>query len=206
MKASLVGQEEPKNEGDANDAKHYPTTPGKQALTDIAKDLEPTAKLAPAAPASPLPPMLSDRAAMERERLERQAARQAHAIKSAGSYTVKKMPAIPAARPSGSSGITTFADLEDKPSESSSSTSRPFPKTAHPLQSPGPFPRDAAGEYYLDGEMRHTALKLGHEATEPTFSPEDVFGKVSPPNRRWPELIPPAFRNNPAYTIQLRPG
>jgi tyrosyl-DNA phosphodiesterase-1 len=49
----------------------------------------------------------------------------------------------------------------------------------HPLQSSGPFPSDAAGEYYLDGEMRHNALSIGNPTSEPTFSSKQVVGKAS---------------------------
>jgi tyrosyl-DNA phosphodiesterase-1 len=49
----------------------------------------------------------------------------------------------------------------------------------HPLQSSGPFPSDAAGEYYLDGEMRHNALSIGNPTSAPTFSPQQVVGKVN---------------------------
>jgi hypothetical protein len=43
----------------------------------------------------------------------------------------------------------------------------------------GVFPSDAAGEYYLDGEMRHTSLTLGSRNDERTFSPQQVYGPVS---------------------------
>lgn len=110
-----------------------------------------------------------DRAQMEKERLARLATRQG----SNGEGSAKDSPApASSARPPPSSG----------PGPSSRGGPSSPPKTAqsdHPYQGRGPFPRDAAGEYYLDGELRHVALKIGRATSDPTFSPRDVFGNVS---------------------------
>lgn len=130
-----------------------------------------------ALPISAASGVLGDRAAMEKERLERQAARLASTTKG---YSVVKMPAPPTPRPSRSGGITTLGDLANRSGNGhASSSSQSIRQSAHPVQSPGPFPSDAAGEYYLDGETRHSALTIGNDATEPTFGPADVIGRVS---------------------------
>lgn len=51
--------------------------------------------------------------------------------------------------------------------------------SSHPLQSLGPFPSDAAGEYYLEGEMRHTDLTIGEPSDVKTFAPAQMIGDVS---------------------------
>jgi tyrosyl-DNA phosphodiesterase-1 len=125
----------------------------------------------------PLPPILGDRAAMEKERLERQAARLASSGKG---YSVVKMPAPSTHRPSGTGGIISLGDIAARSGSSHTTTGAPSSKKSdHPLRSRGPFPADAGGEYYLDGEMRHTSLSIGNPATEPTFGPADVIGRVS---------------------------
>lgn len=102
-----------------------------------------------------------DRAQLERERLARQAQR------SQGGNSQ------PEAGPSSASMSST--GLAGRSNSSASSTRL----SNHPLQSRGLFPTDAAGEYYLDGELRHVRLRIGNSTTENTFSPQNVFGKVS---------------------------
>ena len=154
------------------------------------------------APAS-LPSILSDRAQLERERLARQQAKaggpssSAHA-KTAGSST-NATPTSSSAPTGTSSRIATFSELAKRDEEtaagpstsritaqprpinvaSSSGSTSSRPPSHHPLQSRGPFPTDAAGEYFLDGELRHTTLSIGQRDSRPTFSPQDVVGKVS---------------------------
>jgi tyrosyl-DNA phosphodiesterase-1 len=111
---------------------------------------------------------LSDRAQMEKERLARQAAREAKAGQPRGS------------------GVATALSQSGQPSIPSAGPSMPRAQSIiHPLQSPGPFPSDAAGEYYLDGELRHSTLTIGEPATEPTFDPQRVIGKVSVGQLTW---------------------
>lgn len=125
----------------------------------------------PAEPARPsgLGALGIDRAQMEKERLARLAARQ----NSNGEEAVKESPASSSsARPPPLS--------RPGPSPRAGPSSPPkSPQSDHPYQGRGPFPRDAAGEYYLDGELRHVALKIGKATGDPTFSPRDVFGNVS---------------------------
>lgn len=102
-----------------------------------------------------------DRAQLERERLARQAKRS-----QSGSSQPEAGPSQPKQPRSSNPG-----------NPGSHTTSARLPN--HPLQSKGPFPTDAAGEYYLDGELRHVALQIGNPTTERTFSPQNVFGKVS---------------------------
>lgn len=140
-----------------------------------------------------LPLVLTGRAQMEQERLERQRARQAAAGKSGNVTAVAangntSQPPVSGAR---HAQVTTMADLNSRStgeSSSSATTSKPRPVVGgpsrtkatahHPLQSSGPFPSDAAGEYYLDGELRHTALTIGKPTDSPTFSPRQIVGKV----------------------------
>jgi tyrosyl-DNA phosphodiesterase-1 len=139
----------------------------------------------PAEPTPTLPPVLSGRAQMEQERIARQKAREGQAGSSqpSASTTSNVKPT-----PSTGSRIATMADISrNAEAGPSSNTSRatngskpsPRPPTYHPLQSTGPFPTDAAGEYYLDGEMRHNALTIGRNTSAPTFSPQQIVGKVS---------------------------
>ncbi|CAK9780729.1 unnamed protein product [Cutaneotrichosporon oleaginosum] len=97
-----------------------------------------------------------DRAQLERERLARQAMR-------SGSRSVQTPAGQQADAPRG-----------PRPTQRTG-TAR---LSNHPLQSMGPFPTDDAGEYYLDGELRHVRLQIGSSTTERTFSPQDVFGKI----------------------------
>lgn len=135
-----------------------------------------------------LPPVLSGRAQMELERIARQKAREGQ---NGGSKpSAPPPPSSSNIKPTASSGtkIATMADLSRnaEAGPSSSAKSRPVngtkpsthPPTHHPLQSTGPFPSDAAGEYYPDGEMRHNALSIGRTTSAPTFSPKQIVGKV----------------------------
>lgn len=121
---------------------------------------------------------LLDRAQMERERLARQAARQAQAQSSTtGASSVSK--STPGS--SSSSGTKArIATLSSLPESQAGPSRQPIPtaRSIHPLQSSGPFPSDAAGEYYLDGEMRHSQLDIGQPAALPTFNIHQVIGKV----------------------------
>ncbi|ODN81641.1 hypothetical protein, variant 1 [Cryptococcus amylolentus CBS 6039] len=101
-----------------------------------------------------------DRAQMERERLERQAAREKASGKTPG-------PSAPA----GSSRHHSMPSLHND-------SQLPRAANAHPFQGNRPFPRDAAGEYYLSGEMRHTYNKVV-PTQEPIFTPQDVVGAHS---------------------------
>ena len=137
--------------------------------------------------------LLGDRAQMERERLARQAARAAQIGGSNGITAEPRVVHIPGPKTStDGSRIATVSDWNQPQngagpstgfsngatkvaSQSSKSTSH----ARHPLQSAGPFPSDEAGECYLDGEMRHTALTIGEPTSERTFSPDQVIGDVS---------------------------
>jgi tyrosyl-DNA phosphodiesterase-1 len=139
----------------------------------------------PAEPTPTLPPVLSGRAQMEQERIARQKAREGQ---SGSSQPSASTASNVKPTPSTGSRIATMADLsrnaEAGPSSNTSratngSKSTTRPPTYHPLQSTGPFPTDAAGEYYLDGEMRHNALTIGRATSAPTFSPQQIVGKVS---------------------------
>jgi tyrosyl-DNA phosphodiesterase-1 len=141
----------------------------------------------PAEVAPILPPVLSGRAQMEQERIARQKAREGQCGSSQPSASVTSNVK---STPSTGSRIATMADLsrnaEAGPSSKtaradnvSRSSTRPTAPTYHPLQSTGPFPTDAAGEYYLDGEMRHNSLTIGRTTSAPTFSPQQIVGKVS---------------------------
>nr|XP_031864193.1 uncharacterized protein CI109_000105 [Kwoniella shandongensis]KAA5531265.1 hypothetical protein CI109_000105 [Kwoniella shandongensis] len=133
-----------------------------------------------------------DRAQLEKERRERQAARQAQQGGSQPASTISNGFSAGPARVTGMSSIATSSNSSASTSTikaASSSAARSGPSTSaqrpqasgitHPFQAPGPFPSDAAGEYYLDGEMRHTALTIGDPTSERTFSPKQVVGKHS---------------------------
>jgi len=139
----------------------------------------------PADTAPTLPPVLSGRAQMEQERIARQKAREGQTGNSQPSASTTSN-----VKPTQSTGsrIATMADLsrnaEAGPSSNTTRNtngSKPITRspTYHPLQSIGPFPTDAAGEYYLDGEMRHNSLTVGRASSAPTFSPQQIVGKVS---------------------------
>jgi tyrosyl-DNA phosphodiesterase-1 len=172
MKASMAEDlsEEPDLSGPGN------TSGSTDTLVTIATPAEPTPTL---------PPVLSGRAQMEQERIARQKAREGQSGSSqpSASTTSNVKPT-----PSTGSRIATMADLsrnaEAGPSSNTSRAtngSKPStrPPMHHPLQSTGPFPTDAAGEYYLDGEMRHNALTIGRTSSAPTFSAQQIVGKVS---------------------------
>ncbi|ORX40109.1 hypothetical protein BD324DRAFT_258111 [Kockovaella imperatae] len=136
-------------------------------------------------PRSPAPRLqangvLGDRAQMEKERLARQAAREAQTQPQASSSRSTAPPKVHV-----SSNLRTFADLSNSSSASSSSTpTAAYSNTQsadphHPLQSAGSLPRDAAGEYYPNGEMRHSALTIGQPSKQKTFSPKQVMGDTS---------------------------
>lgn len=109
----------------------------------------------PKAVASGLSALGIDRARLERERLARQAKRS-----GSGSAQLEAGPVVP-----GPANIQPIASTR---------------LSSHPLQSKGPFPFDAGGEYHLDGELRHVRLLVGScSTTDDTFSPQNVFGKVS---------------------------
>ena len=143
----------------------------------------------PVETAPTLPPVLSGRAQMEQERIARQKAREGQTGSSQPTAsTTSKSITKPA--PSTSSKIATMADISRNAEAGPSSNTargtngsrpltRPTVPNYHPLQSTGPFPTDDAGEYYLDGEMRHNALTIGRTSTAPTFSAEQIVGKVS---------------------------
>ncbi|WVQ96684.1 hypothetical protein IAU59_003790 [Kwoniella sp. CBS 9459] len=165
-----------------------------------------TASPAPSMDAA-APPVLKiggqviDRAQLEKERRERQAARQAAASGLSSSSTPSATPTptqtssaplktsgpprdsgAGAARIAGMSSIASSSSSTSNGRASGPSTSahRTISSiTPHPFQSTGAFPRDAAGEYYLDGELRHTALLIGDDSRERTFSPQDVVGNHS---------------------------
>ncbi|WVQ83069.1 hypothetical protein IAT38_005207 [Cryptococcus sp. DSM 104549] len=187
---------------------HHPASPGRP----------PAKRPRPSAPSPPLahepiatisdePVVLKiggqtiDRAQMERERRERQAARAASAGQAtkdvAGSSAAAGSGSKPSASSSGAgSKIASFSDLRHassslppaplaaRPAMGPSSVSglRAAPQSgagSHPYQGSGPFPRDAAGEYYLDGELRHTGLDIGTRNSDPTFSIKEIIGKHS---------------------------
>lgn len=152
-----------------------PSTAAKSADAAVSKDK-------PAVPSDNTPLLnrayvdknqLLDRAQMERERLARQAARQAQAQSSSD-----PKPALSSSSSGGTSArIATLSSLPESqagPSRQARSSS----SSLHPLQSSGPFPSDAAGEYYLDGEMRHSELDIGQPTTAPTFHIDQMIGKV----------------------------
>ena len=151
-------------------------------------------------PKSGLAAVLGDRAQMERERLARQAARQAHQSGQAGPSGTSSTGAPPKSStpmtahseqprvatlndysPADASssrrtdnGRTVQAGSASGPTSRSTSYANPY----HPFRTASPG-QDAAGEYYLDGELRHTAMTIGHSSNEPTFTAEQVIGDVS---------------------------
>lgn len=110
-----------------------------------------------------------DRAQMNRERLERQAARE---------KAEAKQPRR--------EGIPTFEQTSSRlpQARKAASAQWPPPTGIHPFQGTDPFPRDAAGEYYIEGELRHTGNMWANENSarslpSPTFSLTHVIGDVS---------------------------
>lgn len=150
---------------------------------------------AASASADPVPRLqaggiLGDRARMEQERLARQAARLGAAGGTSSATPASSVNSASKPPEVGSSRVATLGDYRTDVANPSGSvypgqstvaesrSQRPHSST-HPLQSPGPFPTDVAGEYYLEGEMRHTAMSIGTPSTDRTFSPEQVIGDVS---------------------------
>lgn len=178
MKASMA-EGVPADEPDVPELGDTSTSTDQSVPSQIATPSEPTPTL---------PPVLTGRAQMEQERIARQKAREGQA---GGSKSTP--PSVSNVKPALSPGTSRIATMADLPrnAEAGPSTSQPTakstngnkavvnPPTHHPLQSTGPFPSDAAGEYYLDGEMRHNALSIGRSSTAPTFSPQQIVGKVS---------------------------
>ncbi|AAW43200.2 expressed protein [Cryptococcus deneoformans JEC21] len=110
-----------------------------------------------------------DRAQMNKERLQRQAARE----KSEAEQSRRE-------------GISTFEQTTPRlpQARKAASAQWPPPTGAHPFQGTAPFPRDAAGEYYLEGELRHTGNMWASEGPignirQPTFSLTHVVGDHS---------------------------
>ncbi|TXT13549.1 hypothetical protein VHUM_00916 [Vanrija humicola] len=101
--------------------------------------------------------LMIDRAQLERERLARQAAKEAS--KPAASLPHRQQPTTTPSAPASPSLPTRVAN--------------------HPLQTASTPPSDAAGEYFLDGELRHVALTIGTSNSARTFSPRKVFGDPS---------------------------
>nr|XP_018262379.1 uncharacterized protein I303_05396 [Kwoniella dejecticola CBS 10117]OBR84537.1 hypothetical protein I303_05396 [Kwoniella dejecticola CBS 10117] len=147
-----------------------PSRPSTQSSTSTIKDKSTTPAPASAAqqsepvtaPALRIGGQIIDRAQLERERRERQAARQAASGASTPIPSIASVNSRPQPGPARISGMSSIAQ-----------------SAIHPLQGSGPFPNDAAGEYYPDGELRHVALKIGEPSTERTFSPKEVVGKHS---------------------------
>ncbi|KAK8858572.1 hypothetical protein IAR55_002801 [Kwoniella newhampshirensis] len=159
----------------------------------------------PSATSSPAPSDLSatpsvlrlggqmiDRAQLEKERRERQAAREAQSNGSNPSQ--QPAGAVPSAGPARFNGMSSIGVPSSSTASSSSgaaSTSKSSggnsntaqkalsAGVSHPFQASGPFPSDAAGQYYLEGEMRHTALTIGNPTMDRTFSPKQIVGKHS---------------------------
>lgn len=115
-----------------------------------------------------------DRAQIERERLARQQAREQ---KSNGTGN-KTAEAAPPRTANGAVASSSTQFTSSGPSSNQTSF-KAVPPSLHPLQGRGPFPKDAAGEYYPDGELRHSALTVVDPTSKPTFNLPDVIGKVS---------------------------
>ena len=118
-----------------------------------------------------------DRAQMEKERLARQKAREqpgSSAGQGEGAARVARTATGTVTPIAGPGRVTTNAG----PSSSSASSSVNMPSGLHPFQRAGPFPTDAAGEYYLDGELRHTDLQICKPTSTPTFNLPSIIGKV----------------------------
>lgn len=149
--------------------------------------------------------LLGNRAQMEKERLARQAARAGSSSTATAQSAAPSMvpvasatfgpTALPKARtpppvvkaeplaakrsyvqisPNTVNKRNGIHSLGASGSRSAASTS-----SRHPFRATGNIPRDTAGEYYLNGEMRHTALTIGNASDAPTFSPKEVIGNVS---------------------------
>ncbi|KAL1412875.1 hypothetical protein Q8F55_000624 [Vanrija albida] len=116
--------------------------------------------------------LMIDRAQLEKERLARQAAKEGKPLpdvvspNAAASSSKAPVPPSQHQQPAASHNV---------PGPSSTPTRYPN----HPLQTASAPPHDAAGEYFLDGELRHVALRIGNSSTGRTFSPRQVFGDTS---------------------------
>ncbi|EIW73567.1 hypothetical protein TREMEDRAFT_70993 [Tremella mesenterica DSM 1558] len=137
-----------------------------------------------------------DRAQLEKERLARQAARAAASADTSSAVgkpleaSLLSTPAAPTSTgaDSATDGRSKLQSLRGNGAGPSNVTAKPVvvtsssseaPRSVHPYHQSGPLPRDAAGEYYLNGELRHSALTIGRPTTEPTFSLPQVIGKTS---------------------------
>lgn len=130
--------------------------------------------------------LLSDRAKMEEERIARQLARSGGQPAPAPvSVTTSAPTSAPAAAPAPfRASVPNSAFYANGSTSTSTANGRSGPSTSraaiqHPYQARSTFPRDAAGEYYPDGELRHTALTIGEPTSEPTFSAAEIIGNVS---------------------------
>lgn len=120
-----------------------------------------------------------DRAQMEKERLARQKAREEAAPGSQAGPSTERVPrtVMGTVTPiAGSNRASSSANSSAILKGTTAASNGDF--SLHPLQSPGPFPRDAAGEYYLDGELRHTELQICKPTSARTFSLPQVIGEV----------------------------
>ncbi|WVN85061.1 uncharacterized protein L203_100203 [Cryptococcus depauperatus CBS 7841] len=120
-----------------------------------------------------------NRAQLEKERLKRQADRSKAMNGELGTVYQDKMAVtkLLQANASGPSSNQLRAHTSIPRTNPNDDNSK-LP-ILHPFQREGQFPRDAAGEYYLDGEMRHTANKLVPASADPVFTPQQVIGKHS---------------------------
>lgn len=169
------------------------------AQPDTAKSLPSTAEIVLKSATTPTIPrpasansLFSDRAKMEEERLARQLA------KSGGSAGPSRPGSTSATSGSGTSAgiagpsISRPIAQDPRPSDSApraqpsamngngnSRTIPARPPIQHPYQASGSFPRDAAGEYYLDGELRHTHIADAGRSSEPVFTAQSILGNVS---------------------------
>lgn len=174
-----------------NRAEASASRPTKASRTTHGSMAVPSPTPAEASANSAFPPsrgILGDRAQMEQERLARMAARQ---NQQAGFGPSSSRPATTAVAPR-STNVATLSDFRSsdiQPARSAyngltvkgASSVRLPDKSHHPLQSPQPFPNDAAGEYFLDGELRNTHVdpQLVGSPQERTFSLKEVIGDVS---------------------------
>lgn len=132
-----------------------------------------------------------DRAQMERERLERQAARSQQSAEAGPSKLQAPLKAETPSVPPATARIINGRRVSHTPppakGHSAAGPSRQASSarsTLHPFHEAGPARFDAAGRYFLDGEIRHTALSIGSRTEEPTFDPAEVFGEVGYPAPR----------------------
>lgn len=168
------------------------TRPDRSSLTNasIAPPVPaPAATSAATTPTTTARSLLGDRAQMEQERLARIAARQGAQSGPTAQPSARPPPANINTRPSHVATLGDYRGSDIHPSRSAytgqavngSSSSKGLNNPYHPLQSIRPFPNDAAGEYFLDGELRHTFVdpQLVGEPKERTFTVQAVVGNVS---------------------------